>query len=199
MAIELLDAPFTKIESILEQVRTRAAISLPILPPETCKELVEECTNYEEAPFWFDDDGDGGMAADFKSEKFSGSKLLEFRNLFQLRLHESLKGANPYPFTQEPNFRELSYLTYAATSQGMVPHTDIDARNIILVFNLIGLGRFFLCDDEKGSNPVELQTTPGNVTIIRAPGLVGVTEEQWHFVRDIRSKRYIACLRDRDF
>ena len=92
----------------------------------------------------------------------------------------------------------MSLQKYDQNSIGITPHKDGKSRiNLICVFNLVGKAEFALCDDRSGSNPKFLDTTPGNVIILRAPGFFHSTYQPFHFVRNITEERIVFGLRQR--
>lgn len=61
-----------------------------------------------------------------------------------------------------------------------------------------GKGKLFHCSDRRGNDAIEIDTTPGNVVFMRAPGFPGCTVEKgrpFHFVNEISKERFVFCLR----
>lgn len=79
---------------------------------------------------------------------------------------------------------------------GISPHRD-SARsvNLIAIFVLEGRGRFFVCRDRDGRDAVDLPNAPGDLILLRAPGLMGADVRPFHGVADIAEQRTTFALR----
>ncbi|WP_088892472.1 hypothetical protein [Leptolyngbya ohadii] len=103
-----------------------------------------------------------------------------------------------YPFSTPLQFTELVIQRYLPGQLGITPHRDsLRAINLIALVNLSGQAKFYRCDDRQGTHAVPLDTTPGNVIFLRAPGFLNASVRPFHFVMDIRSTRYSLGLRQR--
>jgi len=95
-------------------------------------------------------------------------------------------------------FNEFSLQKYQKGSIGITPHKDGASRhNLICVFILKGKADFALCDDRSGSNPKYLDTSPGNMIVLRGPGFFGGQHRPFHFVTNITEERIVFGLRQR--
>jgi hypothetical protein len=122
----------------------------------------------------------------------------EVQQAFQTLLDESLQGVDPYPFSSKLKFNSLVLQRYEPGQLGITPHRDsLGAINLIAIFNLFGTADFYRCDDRQGTNAVQLDTTPGNVIFLRAPGFLNAEVRPFHFLTGIRSSRYSLGLRQR--
>ena len=116
----------------------------------------------------------------------------EFQKLWDAWLAEGLAS----PFEGRLNFNDLMLQRYGVGEVGITPHKDRTAyRNLVCLFVLAGQGRFYLCNDRKGRGAREIPHQAGDVVLMRAPGFQGSAERPFHFVRDIRSPRYVFGLR----
>lgn len=99
-------------------------------------------------------------------------------------------------FTRPLRFDEMSLQLYEEGSMGITPHMDgKSVVNLICIVILTGESKFALCEDREGSNPKYLDTTPGNVIFMRAPGYRGSDHRPFHFVTDITSRRIVVGIR----
>jgi hypothetical protein len=122
----------------------------------------------------------------------------EFRQAFQALLDESLQNCDPYPFSSKLEFNSLVLQRYEPGQLGITPHRDsLRAVNLIALVNLNGSAEFYCCDDRQGTNAVQLDTTPGNVIFLRAPGFLKAQVRPFHFLTNIRSTRYSLGLRQK--
>jgi hypothetical protein len=69
--------------------------------------------------------------------------------------------------------------------------------NLICVFVLTGHANFALCKDREGTKPKYLDTTPGNVIIMRAPGFMDSDFRPFHFLTDVSERRIVFGLRQK--
>lgn len=126
------------------------------------------------------------------------SLYAEFQQAFQALLDESFQKIEPYPFSSKLAFNALVLQRYEPGQLGITPHRDsLRAVNLIAIVNLSGVAEFYRCDDRQGANAVQLDTTPGNVIFLRAPGFLSTVVRPFHFVTGIRSIRYSLGLRQR--
>jgi hypothetical protein len=101
-----------------------------------------------------------------------------------------------YLFPSPLHFNSLSLQKYAQGSIGITPHRDgLRYINLICIFVIAGQGRFFVCADRSGQEAVEIEATPGNVILMRAPGFLGEDLRPFHFVSEISATRYSFGLR----
>jgi hypothetical protein len=130
-------------------------------------------------------------------DDFPGDSI--FRTLtreFQALWDEYLTEVSPSPFEGRLEFNDLMLQRYTVGEVGITPHVDRTAyRNIVCLFILEGQGRFYICDDRAGSGAREIPHAAGDVLLMRAPGFHGSDERPFHFVRDIKSPRYVFGLR----
>lgn len=187
--------------SLFEQIRSNDAVSVKILRDEFRKLLFDEA---KRIPYTREEEyvGSGektviqqlGTFKDFPED----SGFIRLRDRFREFIDLKICGITPYPFETELNFNSPELIRYEQGSTGITPHRDgLKYRNLICIFNISGRGRFFICDDRKGNNPVEFDTTPGNVILMRAPGFMGSDHRPFHFVRGITEERYVFVLRQR--
>lgn len=115
-----------------------------------------------------------------------------FQSLWDVALADTATN----PFEGRLVFNDLMLQRYEVGEVGITPHRDRTAyRNLVCLFILEGRGRFFVCDDRIGSGAREIPHDAGDVLLMRAPGFRASDERPFHFVRDIRSPRYIFGLR----
>lgn len=85
---------------------------------------------------------------------------------------------------------------YEAGSFGITPHRDEKKYGLaICIIPLTGQGTLALCDDREGNNQRPLDTTIGNLVLLRAPGYANMHVRPMHVVRDITSQRIVLGVR----
>ncbi|HEY9878745.1 MAG TPA: hypothetical protein V6D29_09835 [Leptolyngbyaceae cyanobacterium] len=120
----------------------------------------------------------------------------DFKQAFQALLDESLGRLDDYPFGTKLQFNELVLQRYTPEQLGITPHRDsLWATHLIALVNLGGQAEFYRCDDRQGTNAVQLDTTPGNIILLRAPGFLNTTVRPFHFLTGVQSTRYSLGLR----
>lgn len=187
---------------LVAELSGRGAVSLPILPIERRLALVAEAENYPfiqqpemaESPLVREQ---LSSFLDFPKESLFFKLKDDFSELIARNfLPEEFKMAFPKPL----EFNEMSLQLYKKGSIGITPHRDGKSRiNLICVFILKGKARYALCDDRAGSNPIYLDTTPGNVIILRGPGFLNSKYQPFHFLADVTEDRIVFGLRQRLF
>lgn len=122
----------------------------------------------------------------------------EFGQAFQALVDEALSRLDYYPFSTQLQFNEMVLQRYTPGQLGITSHRDsLRAINLIALVNLGGDAEFYRCHDRQGTNAVQLDTTPGNVIFLRAPGFLDTPVRPFHFLTGIRSTRYSLGFRQR--
>lgn len=119
--------------------------------------------------------------------------------LYQDLWDRALAGLPAYPFARPLRFNEMMLTRYEPGWLGITPHRDHASYvNLVALVVLGGQGRFCVTADRSGRDAREVNGTPGNVILMRAPGFLGTTLRPFHFVTDIRSRRTVFGLRQED-
>jgi len=193
-SINLIDF---NIEEAVDRLVHYGGVSFPILGEDRRKELARDALKYEykEAQKTFKNVYE---EFDVVREFPEGSPFFKLKEDFEkiLWLKFSTFGS---PFFNQPLlFNELLLQKYKKGSVGITPHKDgVSYRNLIAIFVLKGKGKFALCGDRSGSNPRYLETMPGNVILLSAPGFMGTSFQPMHFLKDIEKERIIFSLRQK--
>ena len=102
------------------------------------------------------------------------------------------------PSTLPGGFRVNDYIVqrYPVGSAGMSPHRDhVRYVGLVAIVVVQGAGRFMVCADRAGTGSREIPSRPGDLLLMRAPGLFGRRDRPFHYVRDIAEERIILGLR----
>ena len=199
MRVELLED--VDIRLVVAELSCVGGVSVSLLPAATRALLLAEALSYvyerRESVV-----GPAGVRQDLSGfDRFmQGSLFFELRDQFQRLLTEKLEEhpEGPTLFSTTLHFNDLSLQRYEPGSLGITPHRDQRSRiNLVCVFPLIGRARFCLCADRTGTNPIELDSTPGRVILLRAPGFRGSDERPFHFLSDIPELRIAFGLRQK--
>jgi hypothetical protein len=190
------------IGGILQELSSLGATSLRILDERFRMALLEEAESYVYEP---EDEivGSGDRVVRQQLSSFSdfpdGSRYPLLRNSFQKLIERCLVGLEPYPFQTALNFDSAVLQRYDEGSLGITPHRDgLSFVNLVCVFAIGGRGRFYVCPDRSGRDATEIDASPGNVILMRAPGLFGTEDDRpFHYVTDIRETRYTFGLRQK--
>ncbi len=176
---------------------------MPLLSEAARLELLQEAIHY----CYVDETGVVGTSDRLVKKEYSSFRaFLEpslYRSLtaeFQALMDEALSAKANYPFTIPLQFNSMVLQRYEPGQLGITPHRDrYSAINLVCIFNISGQGQFYLCGDRMGTNSFEIDSTPGNVIFLRAPGFLESDERPFHYVTNIRSTRYSFGLRQRIF
>ncbi|MBV9159869.1 MAG: hypothetical protein JO019_04705 [Candidatus Kaiserbacteria bacterium] len=111
-------------------------------------------------------------------------------------LMESFGKSGVSPFSGSLDFNFAQALRYRAGSRGMGAHQDPErARNVVGIVVLEAGGRFRICDDVQGSNPVSVSHEAGDLILMRAPGFLGSFARPFHLVDLVMTQRTTIVLR----
>jgi hypothetical protein len=195
MSFELETEGFD-LKSIINEMARTGAVSVPILPDKTRIILLDKARELRQPDISWGKEGAG--ASSLNLLKLPNSVLprtfSKFRKQFAGFLEGEIKslGFRPFAVPFDINFMEL--IGYQEGSDGLSPHVDSDI-NMTFIFMLGGIGHFYLCDDRAGRNPREIDTTPGNVIIMKGLGFLDTKGSQYHYTGGIESERYVLSLR----
>ena len=188
-------------EELLNKIIARGGASIPILPRERRLALIAEAEKYSyvrrpqaESPLVRED-----LSSFFQFPP--ESLFFKLKDDFGALIAEKFSCYNLDTLFSTPlEFNEMSLQLYEKDSIGITPHKDGKSRiNLIAVLILKGKADYALCDDRSGSNPQYLDTTPGNVILLRGPGFMGSKHQPFHFVKNVTEKRIVFGLRQRFF
>lgn len=188
------------VEEVVDCLAVNGAVSVPILPDDRRLELLKEAYSYH---YQFQPEivGGGKVREQLSSVKeFPEDSLFhELKNDFTELLIRKLSSLKVKDLFARPiEFNDMSLQKYETGSVGITPHKDGKSRiNLICVFNLVGKAEFAVCDDRTGSNSKLIDTAPGNVTLLRAPGFFKSTSQPFHLVRNITEERIVFGLRQK--
>ncbi|GAB4376329.1 MAG: hypothetical protein Kow00121_23210 [Elainellaceae cyanobacterium] len=187
------------IDSIIWNLSADGAISAPLLTQSAQQALLQEA---ESCCYQPEVKTIGTVDRLVRTEysacnQFSETSLfLEFQQAFQVLMDEACDRLEVYPFSTRLQFNELVLQRYLPGQLGITPHRDsLRAINLIALVNLGGQAELYRCSDRQGANAVQLDTTPGNVIFLRAPGFLNATDRPFHLLTNIRSPRYSLGLR----
>jgi len=184
---------------ILEELSLIGASSVKILTEDFRLSLLKEAEayTYEKAEEVI---GSGHRMVKQQMGTFhsfsDNSNYVLLKSAFQTLLDRSLSDRKDYPFEKRLHFNSMVLQRYEKDSIGITPHRDwLSDINLICIFNIGGQGRFHICSDRSGRDAKEMDTSPGNVVLMRAPGFLGSEDRPFHYVTGIRETRYTFGLR----
>lgn len=183
---------------ILGKLDSEGAVSFPILSDSYRKALLEEAEMYE---YKKQDEivGPAKVREQLSSvhKLFSGSLFYRLGQDFERIISRAAIRSDT--FATPLNLNEYVLQCYEKDSIGITPHLDFAQNvNMICIFILTGKARFALCDDRQKTNARDLDTTPGNVILMRGPGFMGSSFRPFHFVSDITERRVVCAIRQTD-
>lgn len=186
------------LHKVIQDLLLYGGTSFPILSEEKRRLLVTEAEQYEyiKKPEIVGKNKVREQLSAF-GQFPEGSLFLKLQEDFTELLNYKLSLSPLKPFGNTPiQFNEPILQKYDKNSIGITPHVDgLSCLNLILVFLLKGTGDVILCSDRKGANPRFLDTTLGNMTILRAPGFFGSPKRPFHYLTNIPEERITFGLR----
>ncbi|HZS43208.1 MAG TPA: dihydroneopterin aldolase [Candidatus Paceibacterota bacterium] len=187
------------LEKVLEELDKVGGVSIPILSESYRKNLLAEAETYKYnkqpeivGPAKVHEQL--SSTYDFKPDSLFFRLKADFEDLLNRKIKELIT----YPFERELDFNEMSLQLYEKGSIGITPHMDSKrAINLICIFILTGQAKLAICDDREGNNPRFLETTPGNLILLRGPGLFNSDSRPFHFVSEVTERRIIFGMRQK--
>jgi len=195
--------------AILDSLTHIGATSLPILRPDCREPLVRTARSL---PYQRQTEEVGNSDRLVRQQlascdDFSQATIfIRLRDAFQDLLAQSLANLSFYPFSFPIDLNTMVLQKYEPGSLGITPHRDGKRyQNLICIFVLDGQGKFKVCRNRAGTNPIEIDASPGNVVLMRASGFRGINDRlattdeirPFHFVTDIQTQRYTFTLRQK--
>lgn len=176
-------------------------ISVPLLQEEARSQLQQEAEQFQYQPeIKTVGTGDRIVRTAYDALEDLPENCLHLRlaQAFQSSINQTIAQFDRYPFETPLQFNRFVLQRYQPGQLGITPHRDgLGAINLVCVFNIGGEAKFYRCDDRSGTNSIEIDTTPGHVIFMRAPGFSANGDRPFHYVTDIRSTRYSFGLRQR--
>jgi hypothetical protein len=202
VTVALFVPSILNINGILEEVSSVGATSVGLLEEDFRLALLKEAQDYDYQP---EDEivGSGDRVVRQQVSSFDGfpedSGYVLLKDSFQDLLERSLAEVEAYPFETALRFNSMVLQRYEEDSLGITPHKDgLRYINLVCVFVIGGRGRFYVCSDRSGRDAKEVDASPGNVILMRAPGLFGAEDNRpFHYVTEIEETRYTFGLRQR--
>lgn len=199
--MKLLSPEFGGFPDLLAQLTTRGAASIKILHEDFRLALFAEAQRYSYTPLP-EVVGEGENTVRQQMSRFNDfpkdSQFILLRDSFQTWFASELAQLEEYPFEYPLDLNTCELVKYQPGSLGITPHRDgFRYKNIICVFVIAGQGRFYTCSDRSGMGAIEIEVTPGNAIFMRAPGFLGQSERPFHFVKNIKTTRYVFGLRQK--
>ena len=189
------------IGKVLEELSSVGATSVKILDEDFRMALLKEAEGYNYKP---EDEtvGSGDRLVRQQVSTFDdlpdGSGYVLLKNSFQDLLKLRLADIGSLPFETALNFNSMVLQRYEKGSIGITLHRDgLSYVNLVCVFVTGGRGRFYVCPDRL-RDAKEIDASPGNVILMRAPGLFGFEDNRpFHYVTDIQETRYSFGVRQK--
>jgi hypothetical protein len=199
---ELLVPSNLDIERVLEELSSVGATSVRLLEEGFRVALLKEAQDYDYQP---EDEvvGSGDRVVKQQVSSFDDfpedSAYVPLKTSFQELLEQRLAQLGTYPFETALNFNSMVLQRYEEGSLGITPHKDgLSYINLVCVFVIGGRGRFYICSDRSGRDAKEVDASPGNAILMRAPGLFGAEDNRpFHYVMEIEETRYTFGLRQK--
>lgn len=190
-----------EVAAALDALDIEDAVSLPLLDESARRRLLAAATSAAYRPARAEiGSGDSlvrqnmDVCADFADS----SPFHDFTRRFQALVRAAAARLGQNPFQGVLCLDDLVLQRYEPGPMGITAHRDsLRYINVAALFTLAGEARFALCDDRDGCASRDIDSAPGTVILLRAPGFRGTNRRPFHLVSDIRSVRYSFGLRQR--
>ncbi len=186
-------------DHVIRELDQYGGVSVPLLLESFRQELIAEADlyEYEKQPEVVGPHKVREQLSSVATPFPPGSLLYKLKEqLEDMILGKMMSSGKTELFATPLRFNEISLQLSDAGSIGITPHMDgKSVVNLICVIVLEGESKFALCEDRQGSNPKYLDTMPGNIIFMRAPGYRGSGHRPFHFVSEITTKRIIVGIR----
>ena len=197
----LLLAPALLAEAI-RRLKTQPIVPLPALSESGRRRLVEAAggIGYRDATPVIGE-GDKAVSQDFEVSldfpRFPpDSPFTHAAAAFERLTLNALDRLEASAVDEPPRFNDLIVQRYPAGSRGISPHRDhLRYRLLVALFVLEGDGRFCVCDDRSGEGAEVVAARPGDLLLMRAPGLWGMNDRPFHFLNRIEAGRISLGVR----
>ncbi len=187
------------IDKVLQDLSDAGAASFKILAEDFRMNLLGEALQYPYRPeAEIVGSGDRIVRQQLGSfEDFpESSQFILLKNSFEALLDPWVAHSGISPFQTPRCFTSLVLQKYETGSLGITPHRDhLRYINLVCIFVIGGRGQFYVCADRSGKDAKEINASPGNVILMRAPGFLGSSDRLFHYVTDIHETRYTFGLR----
>lgn len=175
------------------------AVSLPLLPPEACTALVEEgraLTLRPARPVV----GEGAAAVyqDFEltMDIPPGSRFRGLAAALEDLIAAASGRIDPPPLDGPFRINDLVLQRYPAGGRGITPHRDhMRYAGLVAIVVLAGRGRFSVCANRAGDDAREIASLPGNLVLMRGPGLFGRSDRPFHMLSNVAVERWSFGMR----
>ena len=192
-------APVEALSAALQQLRSEAAVSLPVLSEATRASLLSAAKVLPYRPGTaVIGEGDRRVYQDFSlSVAFQADDIFHrFATAFGRIVTRAAQALSPTPLSAGFRFNDLILQHYQVGAAGITPHRDhITYRELVALISLSGSGRFTLCDDRAGTGARRVPIPPGSALLMVAPGFDGRRDRPFHALTDITQERYSLGLR----
>lgn len=177
----------------------RGAAAVPIFSESECRRLAEAAQHLS----WrrarpVVGEGERRVLQDFElAQHFpQESPYRPISALIDAALSQAAGRLESDPLPEGFRINDLVLQRYASGSRGITAHRDhLRYRGLVALVIVAGDGRFCLCEDRQGSGAREIPALPGDLLLMRAPGLAGSSARPFHFLDQIALERLSFGLR----
>jgi hypothetical protein len=106
------------------------------------------------------------------------------------RLSRELQESGGFPFSSKRlRFNHVVGQRYLPGQQFGTHQDHQSFIDLVAIMVLEGRDELYLCDDKYGTNARKVESGPGDLLLMPAPGFYGSRLRPWHFVAEIRTRR----------
>jgi hypothetical protein len=200
LEVERLTAATSDIAAAIAACAAHGASAVPVLDRSACRRLADTAPDL---PAWrraraVVGEGERQVFQDFElTQQFPDeSPYRATAALIDAALAQAARRLEPNPLPDGFHINDIILQRYASGSRGITPHRDhLRYRGLVALLIVAGNGRFCLCEDRRGAGAREFAAGPGDLLLMRAPGLAGSSERPFHFLDGITVERLSFGMR----
>lgn len=197
-AFSILPGPDVLADAIA-RLAQEDATSLPLLGPEACAALVAEGRTLAfRAARPVVGEGAAAVYQDFEltMEFPPASGFRALSGVLEDLIAAALRRVDPPPLDGPFRINDLVLQRYPAGCRGITAHRDhLRYSGLVALVVLAGRGRFSICRDRAGHGAREIPAPPGNLILMRAPGLFSRKDRPFHMLSEITRERWSFGMR----
>lgn len=183
----------------LERLKSRSAVSLPVLSGPALAELADAADGLSFRPAAYEAGKPGARVYQefgYCGAVPAGHPVSLLGSWFGARVRRALASMSSPPISRDFTINDIVCQHYRPGDLGITPHRDhVSYTGLVALVVLSGRGRYFVCTDRLGRNREEIPSAPGRAILMPGPGFAGRTDRPFHTIGDIGECRISVGLR----
>lgn len=188
-----------ELAAALDRLRGLDALALPWISAAAAQPYLEaaDTLTYREARPVVGS-GDKEVRQDFEvcMDIPAASPFHRFAQALEADLKAAAALLEPNPLPGGFTLDDLIVQRYPVGCRGITPHVDhVRYQGLVAIIVFGGRGLFETLADRQGNDPKRVETAPGDLLLMAAPGFDGEQRRPFHRLSEVTEKRVILGLR----